>query len=126
MRAVVALLLLAAAAASGAFFADRPGQVEIVWQGWRASTSVGVLVAAVALVALVVTALALLVAALRRAPRHLARHRAGARRCCSATARSRCCSPPRQRAGRATRRRRSAPMPRCWSGRTPNFSGCGG
>jgi HemY protein len=80
MRALAALLVLTAAAAAGAYFADHPGQVEIVWQGWQVSTSVGVLVAAVALVALIVTALALLVAALRRAPRNLARRRAARRR----------------------------------------------
>jgi HemY protein len=73
IRALIALLLIAAAVAAGAFFAGRPGQVEIVWQGWQIDTSVGVLVAAAALVALGVAGVALLAAALRRAPRNFRR-----------------------------------------------------
>jgi HemY protein len=80
IRILVALLLVAAAIAAGAFFAGNPGQVEIVWQGWRLDTSVGVLVAAVALVALVVALLALVVAAVRRVPRNFRRRRADRRR----------------------------------------------
>ena len=46
MRILLSLFLLAAAVAAGVYFADNPGQVEIVWQGWLIDTSVGVLVAA--------------------------------------------------------------------------------
>src|ERR1700676_2103607 len=80
MRAVVALILVAAAVAATAFFADHPGRVEIVWQGWQVETSVGVLVLAVALLVLFVTGLALLVGALRRWPGNFRRRRAVRRR----------------------------------------------
>jgi HemY protein len=80
IRGVVALALIVAAVAGGAFFADHPGQVEIVWQGWRIDTSVGVLAAAAGLFALFVATLALILAGLRRAPRNLRRHRALRRR----------------------------------------------
>ena len=68
MRILLALILLAAAVAAGVYFADNPGQVEIAWQGWLIDTSVGVLVAAAALFAFLVSVLALLVTGLRRAP----------------------------------------------------------
>jgi HemY protein len=80
IRLLLALALVAAAVAAGAFFAGNPGQVEIVWQGWRIDTSVGVLVAAAALVALVAGLLAVVAAALRRSPRNLRRRRAARRR----------------------------------------------
>jgi HemY protein len=80
MRALLVMLLLAAAVAGGAFFAGHPGQVEIVWQGWQVDTSVGVLVAAAALLALVAALLALAVAAVRRVPRNLRRRRTARRR----------------------------------------------
>lgn len=80
MRALLAFLLLAAATAAGAFFAGRPGKVEIVWQGWQVDTSVAVLVAAVALVALIAAMLVLAAGALRRLPRNFRRRRAARRR----------------------------------------------
>jgi HemY protein len=79
MRRLIALVLVAAAVVGAAFFADHPGHVEIVWQGWQLDTSVGVLLGAVALVVLVVSLLVLLVAALRRVPRNLRRRRAARR-----------------------------------------------
>lgn len=80
MRLLVALVLLAAAVVGGAFFAAHPGQVEIAWQRWQIETSVGVLIAAVALVALIAMLLALGIAALRRAPRNFRRRRETRRR----------------------------------------------
>ncbi|HTT78055.1 MAG TPA: heme biosynthesis HemY N-terminal domain-containing protein [Stellaceae bacterium] len=80
IRLLVALVVVAGAIAAGAFFAGNPGAVEIVWQGWRIDTSVGVLAGAAALLALVVAALALLVAAVRRVPRNFRRRRADRRR----------------------------------------------
>jgi HemY protein len=80
MRAVVALILVVAAGVGAAFFADHPGRVEIVWQGWQVDTSVGVLVGAVALVGLIVSGLALCAAALGRWPQNLRRRRAARRR----------------------------------------------
>jgi HemY protein len=56
-RTVVFLLLAAAAMALATWFADRPGSVTIVWQGWRADLSVGAL--ALAAAALAVTAILL-------------------------------------------------------------------
>jgi HemY protein len=80
IRFFIALVLIAAAIAAGAFFAGNPGEVRIVWQGWRIDTSVGVLIGAAALLALVVAVLALIVAALRRAPRNFRRRHADRRR----------------------------------------------
>jgi HemY protein len=80
IRVLVALVLVAVAIAAGAFLAGNPGAVEIVWQGWRIDTSVGVLAGAAALLALGVGALALLVAAVRRMPRNFRRRRADRRR----------------------------------------------
>src|SRR5947207_6326043 len=80
MRAIAALVLIVASGAAAAFFADHPGRVEIVWQGWQVDTSVAVLVCAVSLVALLVSLLVLLGAALRRMPRNLRRRRAARRR----------------------------------------------
>jgi HemY protein len=80
MRAIVALILVAAAGAGAAFFADHPGRVEIVWQGWQVETSFGVLALAVALLVLSVTGLALLGGALRRWPGNFRRRRAARRR----------------------------------------------
>ena len=83
MHILLTRILLAAAVAAGVYFADNPGQVEIVWRGWLVDTSVGVLVAAAALLAFLVSVLVLIVAALRRSPvalrrwRRLRRRRAG-------------------------------------------------
>ena len=46
IRGLLGLLLIAGSIAVAIFFADRPGRVDIVWQGWRIETSVGVLVVA--------------------------------------------------------------------------------
>ncbi|HTV88837.1 MAG TPA: heme biosynthesis HemY N-terminal domain-containing protein [Stellaceae bacterium] len=80
IRLLLALALIAAAVAAGAFFAGNPGQVDIVWQGWRIDTSVGVLLGAAALIGVAVALLALFVAALRRTPRNVRRRRAARRR----------------------------------------------
>jgi HemY protein len=80
MRAFLAVVLLAAAVAGGAFFADRPGRVEIVWQGWQVETSVAVLAAALALLLFAVSLLVLAAAGLRRLPGRLRRGRGDRRR----------------------------------------------
>jgi HemY protein len=51
IRAIVLLLLVAGFMLAAAWFADRPGQVAIDWEGMRFSTSVPTLLAAMALVA---------------------------------------------------------------------------
>jgi HemY protein len=80
MRALLALAVIAAAVAAGAFLADHPGRVAIVWQGWQIDTSTGVLAGAAALLGLAAAALALIVAALWRLPRAVGRRRAARRR----------------------------------------------
>jgi HemY protein len=80
IRTLLALLLIAAAVAVAVFFADHPGQVEIVWQGWQVDTSIGVLAGAALLLAAAAWLLVLLIAALWRLPRNLRRRRADRRR----------------------------------------------
>jgi HemY protein len=80
LLAAFVLLLLAAAVIAGAFFADHPGHVEIVWENWEAKTSVTVLLGAVVLVAVLAATLALLAAVLHRMPRNFRRRRAARRR----------------------------------------------
>ena len=52
IRGTAGLIIVAVLVAAGVFFADHPGRVQIVWQGWQVETSVGVLVAAAILAAL--------------------------------------------------------------------------
>ncbi len=72
LAAVIALVVLAVAAAT---IAGYPGAVDIVWQGWEINTSVGALIAALAILALVIwVALSSVVAAIRL-PRRFSRER---------------------------------------------------
>ena len=80
LRATGVFLLLAATMLGVAWFAERPGAVSIVWQGWRLDTSLGVLVAAVILAALAVAWLYRLWRSLVRAPRDFGRWRRERRR----------------------------------------------
>src|SRR5690349_15534720 len=80
MRILLPLILLAGAVAAGVYFADNPGQVAIAWHGWLIDTSVGVLVAAAALLAFLVSLLALIVTGLRRSPVAIGRWRRERRR----------------------------------------------
>lgn len=86
MRLILALMLIAAAVAVAVFFADHPGHVAIVWQGWRVDTSIGVLAAAMVLLAGLAGSLALVVSALGRVPGRLRRRRAARRRRAGETA----------------------------------------
>jgi len=85
MRALPRLLLIAAVVLAAVFFADHPGRVEIVWQGWLIDTSVGVLVVVGLLVAVVVAGLLSVTGAVLGFPglfmrrRHDRRRRAGYR-----------------------------------------------
>src|SRR5438132_2955708 len=54
IRGILGICVVAGVVAAAVFLADRPGRVDIVWQGWQIETSVGVLVAAAVLAALVV------------------------------------------------------------------------
>jgi HemY protein len=74
MIRVVAFLILAGLAASGAIWlADRPGEVAITWLGYRADTSITMVVAALAVVAVLAVLLWSLLRLLLRSPALIAR-----------------------------------------------------
>jgi HemY protein len=56
MRALPALLVVIIVVAAAAYVAERPGSVEVVWQGWRVDTSVAVLVLGVVALAMLAAA----------------------------------------------------------------------
>ena len=76
MRRWIALAALVALAIAAAMVADHPGSVDIIWGDWEIATSVGVLAAAVALLAVLLWLLAATVAAVVRLPRRYRRNRA--------------------------------------------------
>jgi HemY protein len=80
MRGLFGLLVLAVLITVAIFFADHPGQVEIVWQGWQVGTSVGVLAAAAVLAGLAVALLFWLVSLILGSPRAFLRRRRERRR----------------------------------------------
>jgi HemY protein len=80
MRRLLAFVVLAVLVAAAATIADYPGSVDIVWQGWELDTSVGVLIAALALLALALWLVFLLIGSLFRLPRRYRRNRAERRR----------------------------------------------
>ncbi len=80
LRMIAMLILLAAAMLAAVWFAERPGQVSIVWQGWRLDTSFGVLVVAAAGVAIGAVLLAAAWRALVTGPQRFARWRRERRR----------------------------------------------
>ena len=80
MRAIGALIAIAAAVVAAVFFADHPGRVDIVWQGWQIETSIGVLLGATVVAALAAALLLWLVAQLFGSPRAFMRRRRERRR----------------------------------------------
>ncbi len=80
LRVVGMLILLVAAMVAAVWFAERPGQVSIVWQGWRLDTSFGVLVVAAAGVAIAAIFLAAGWRLLVTGPKRFARWRRERRR----------------------------------------------
>ena len=80
MRAIGALIAIAALVVAAVFFANHPGQVEIVWQGWQIETSIGVLIAAAVLAALAAALLLWLMTQILGSPRALLRRRRERRR----------------------------------------------
>jgi HemY protein len=80
IRGVLGLLVCAGLIAAALFFADHPGQVEIVWQGWQVETSVGVLAAAAVLAGLTIALLFWLVSLTLGSPRAFLRRRRERRR----------------------------------------------
>ena len=77
---VLGLVVFAAVVSVAVFFANHPGQVQIVWQGWLVETSFGVLVAAAIAAALVGWLLVWAVGLILGSPRVLLRRRRERRR----------------------------------------------
>jgi HemY protein len=75
IRMLVYLGLLAALMLGVAWLAGRPGEVTIVWQGWRIDTSVGVLASVVVMIAVVTALLYRFWRAIVMAPRRFGRWR---------------------------------------------------
>lgn len=69
IRLVLFLALLAAIAFGASWIADRPGEISVVWQGWRVDTTVPVALAVIAVVTGVMLALWRLIAFLINSPR---------------------------------------------------------
>ena len=80
IRGLLGLLVVAGLIIAAIFFADHPGQVEVVWQGWQVETSVGVLAAAAVLAGLAVALLFWLVSLILDSPRAFLRRRRERRR----------------------------------------------
>ena len=80
MRRIVALAALAVLVVVAATIADYPGSVDITWQGWQIDTSVGVLIAALAVLGLVLWLLVALVGAVIGLPQRFRRNRRERRR----------------------------------------------
>jgi HemY protein len=86
LRRIFVLVALAAAVIAAATIADYPGSVDITWQGWEIDTSVGVLIAALAVVTLILWLLFILVGGLIRLPARFRRNRRERRRRAGETA----------------------------------------
>ena len=80
IRGILGLLVFAMFVAAAIFFADHPGQVEIVWQGWQVETSVGVFAAAAIVAALGVALFIWVVSLILGSPRAFMRRRRERRR----------------------------------------------
>lgn len=80
IRIIGLLVLLAAVMVGVAWFADRPGSVTIVWQGWRIDTSVGVMLAGVLAATIICTILYRVWRSVTDAPRRLGRWRKESKR----------------------------------------------
>ena len=80
IRAIICVVLVTVLVGTAVFFADHPGQVEILWQGWQVETSLAVLAAAAILAALVAGLLFSMLSLILDAPRRLLRVRRERRR----------------------------------------------
>jgi HemY protein len=80
IRAIIGVAVVTVVVAAAVFFADRPGRVEILWQGWQVETSVAVLAAAAILAALLAGLLFSLLSLIVDTPRRLLRARRERRR----------------------------------------------
>jgi HemY protein len=75
LRIIVFLLLVCIAAAGAAWIADQPGDVALVWNGWRIDTSLSVFVLALGLLVLAAMLIVALVRMVWRVPSRVARVR---------------------------------------------------
>jgi HemY protein len=75
IRVIFYLIIVAVLAFGAVWLADRPGEVAITWQGTRIDTSMLVLIAAVAAVAVAAVILWSILRAIVRAPETIARYR---------------------------------------------------
>ncbi|MEW6122796.1 MAG: heme biosynthesis HemY N-terminal domain-containing protein [Pseudomonadota bacterium] len=73
IRLVLLLVVLAAVAFGASWVADRPGEMVVVWQGWRLETTVPVALAALAAFSVVLLVLAKLVSLIVNSPRIISR-----------------------------------------------------
>ena len=80
MRRLAAFLALVVLAVAAAAVADYPGAVDITWQGWEIDTSIGVLIAALVVLALVILVALSLVKGAIRLPGRFRRNRRERRR----------------------------------------------
>ncbi|MDP6953302.1 MAG: heme biosynthesis HemY N-terminal domain-containing protein [Alphaproteobacteria bacterium] len=80
VRVLAYLALVAALSAAGAWIADRPGSVTLIWQGWRLDSSVAVFAAMLAVAALLLASLILLYRWLIVSPRQFRKSREERRR----------------------------------------------
>ena len=67
IRLIIYVLVLAALISGAVWFANDPGEVTVLWRGWRIDTSVGILLALMAMAVLVMLGIAKLIAVLRGA-----------------------------------------------------------
>jgi HemY protein len=74
IRVILFFIVVGLLALGGAWFADRPGGVEIVWLGYRITTSVAVLAAAIAVLVIAVMLLLWLLATIVRSPGRWSRY----------------------------------------------------
>ncbi len=79
-RTLLFLVKVGLVVAAAVWLADRPGQVEIVWQGYVVETSFGMLVLAALLLIVATVLLFLLWRGVRKAPIAIVRARSGSRR----------------------------------------------
>jgi HemY protein len=75
IRGIAGIFIVAGVVAAAVFLADRPGRVDIVWQGWQIETSVGVLVAVAVLAALAIWLLVSMLWLIISSPRRMLRSR---------------------------------------------------
>jgi len=80
MRALPAVIVIGLLVAAAVYVADRPGSVEVIWQGWRVDTSVAVLVLGVVLAAMAAAALFHILRKIIGGPRAFMRSRREKRR----------------------------------------------